>query len=176
MTTNLDFTGALDAISELCNPEIWHVRYSTHPGIGWSIKTVIPSHDIADDSVLRICDMWSMVSAMHPEIVTITKQAFDWNGSMIKDWKTVWVTDGSDVSISFNESKTPIYEITTIQDGYRNTASMIVDNLSDQLANSNEPGITKELGELLDIAEAIGSQVSEFDSQKLRSGIHIVDE
>lgn len=176
MTTDLDFTGALEAISQLDNPEIWHVRCGTHPGIGWSIKTIIPSHNIAEDSLLRICDMWAVIAAMHPETVVITKQALDWNGSVITDWKTIWIRDDMDVLLSFNESKTPVYEITSAQSGYRNTARTIIDNLTRQLANSSEPETVEELGVLLDIAETIGSQVSDFDSQKMRSGIHIVDE
>lgn len=175
MNKTIDFIGVLDVIKNLKNPEIWHVSNSTHPGIGWSIKSVMPFHEVAEPSMIRICDMWTMLSNIHPNIVKLTNKSFDWNGNELIGWKTIWIRDGLDIKITLDDNKLPKYEIITFQNGSRSVIKNIIDKLQEQIANSNNDEKI-ELESLLDICETIISQVSEFDSQNMRKNFKVIDD
>lgn len=170
-----DLSGVMEAITVLPNPEQWHVGMSTHPGIGWSIKTIIPSHDIAEPDIIRICDLWLMLQHVHPELVTVTDLACDWAGGIIDGWKTVWIADGWDIRITDGRNGIPSYEILPFQDGSKIIAKEVIDMLADQLAQSKH-GDQHSLEELAKVCEAIACQVSEMDSQIMRNSLKVIDE
>lgn len=171
-----DFSGVLETLEGFPNPEQWHVRMSTHPGIGWNIKTVIPSKPIAEQDMVRICDLWTMLSVMYPDMITITDTACDWTGKQLEEWLTVWLAEGWDIRITNDGVRgLPSYEISPADIGIRSRAKEIVDMLHARLAHSSDDD-REELETLLEACNALIGQVSEIDSQVMRKNIRILDE
>lgn len=174
--SGFDFSGVLEALEGLPNPEQWHVKMSTHPGIGWSIKTVMPSKEIADPDMVRICDLWTMLGMLYPDMITITDTACDWTGEPIEGWSTIWLADGWDVRITNDGIRgLPSYEISTPEVGIRSRAKEIVDIIQSRLAHSSDAD-RDSLETLIEACNALISQVSEIDSQVMRKNIRILDE
>lgn len=169
-----DLTDVIETIDSLPNPEQWHVKMATHPGVGWSIKTIIPSHEIAEDGMIRICDLWSMIGQTHCDLVNVTDHAYDWSGNLIDGWNTIWIRDGWDVNVTCDGGSPPAYEILPFQESSKVIAQGVLDMLSHQLAQSNTD--RQDLETLADVCEALISQVSETDSQIKRKNIKVIDE
>jgi len=173
--TEWDFLGALDVIKNGINPEIWHVRNSSHPGIGWSIKTVIPKPQFAGIESRQVIEGWVTVCAEHPTFVTWTDDAYDWEGNLLKEWQTMWVRDGYDVDQQ-EHNDSVVYKLVTAVKGREPALELVIDRIRSQLAQSNDEANTAELTELLEIAEAMLTQTSDSDSRMRRKKLKVVDD
>lgn len=172
-----DFLGVLDVIKNGTNPEIWHVRNGTHPGIGWNIKTVIPKSQFCTDDNKYIILSWLKLCVDFVMTVTWTDAAYDWNGNLLPEWQTIWVKDGFDV-VPKDPAITGInsLKLITSTNGVEPAIESVIDNLRDQLVQSNNKADIDELTELLDIAETMLLQTSESDIIARRKNIKVIDE
>ena len=175
--TDWDFVGTLDIVKNGTNPEIWHVRNNTHPGIGWSIKTVIPKLQFCQNAQKDLVYGWANLCAKHVTMVTWTDAAYDWDGNNLNEWQTMWVRDGFDV-IPADTVTAGIKDLklVTVTKGREPAIESIIDNLRAQLAQSNNVSEQDELTELLEIAEAMLTQTSDSASKTRRKNMKVVDE
>ena len=173
----MSYCGALDVIKNSTNPEIWHVRNNTHPGIGWSIKTVIPKPEYSAKESRDLIYGWVNLCAKHINHVTWTDAAYDWDGNNLDEWQTMWVRDGFDVIPSDTVTGgIPDLKLITAVKGVEPAIESVIDNLRSQLAQSNNASEQAELTELLEIAEALLTQTSDTASKTRRKNMKVVDE
>lgn len=171
-----DFTGVMDVISNGTNPEFLHARNGSHPGIGWSIKTVIPKPRYAGIDSRGIIEGWSMMCALHPMLVTWSDDAYDWAGNHLEEWQTMWVRDGWDVLRDDASEDVPVFKLVTAAKNREPAIESIVDDLRAQLVQSTDASVISELTDLLEVAEAMLSQASEQDSKAMRNNLRFVDD
>lgn len=172
-----DFRGVLGVIRDGTNPEIWHMRNGTHPGVGWSIKTVIPRPQTAGIDSRGIITGWSMICARYPMSVTWTDDSYDWAGNHLPEWQTMWVRDGFDVvSDEVLDDGTTVYTLIKAEDASERAVAAIIDQLRDQLAASTSEELTQELAELLEVAEAMVTKTSDVESKAKRKRLRVVED
>ncbi len=173
---NFDFKGVYAIISKNKNPEFWHAYNNTHPGPEWSIKTIIPKPEFADDNIKYILYGWVDLYIKHPTLVTWTKEAFDWNGNNLAEWQTIWIKNGYDV-IRENtkcEGKQG-FKLTTLTFGKDEVLESIVDNLKLQIDKTMDKTDEEEYTKLLEIVEAMLSN-NEHEIQEKRKNIKVVED
>lgn len=105
--------------SKKINPEVWHARNYIHPGYQWNIKTIIPSKKIIDLSAKFITDLWDKIEKNHPGVIQITDFAYDWDGQIIKNWRTIWLNKHIDIICNYSSVT---YEIISYDEGLKKSA------------------------------------------------------
>ena len=92
MLCELDLEDFARELASLVNPEVWHFQHGCHPGLGWHIKTVIPtglSHVFAE---------WQHMAHRHPAALILLSSACNWHGEPLLGYVTAWVRDGTDIA------------------------------------------------------------------------------
>ena len=175
MDNDWDFLGTLDAIKTRLNPEIWHVKYMSHPGIGWNIKTILPEISIANDNMKLIIMAWINMCAQFSTIVTWTDVTYDWEGNKILNWQTIWIKDGYDIIEGHDIDNNLVLRLTKANPGQEPIILKLIDNLKWQIAQCTNNANIKELEDLLEITESLLTQTSDAVSRAKRNKIKVID-
>jgi hypothetical protein len=173
--TNWDFKGVYDIIKNKRNPEFWHTTNSSHPGIGWNIKTVIPKNEFATNDIKCIIHDWEDLCVIHSTLVTWCDAAFDWDGNKLNEWQTIWIRAGYDVILEDVQGEgIHRFKIVNYIPGQEPILASIVDNLKLQLGRTMDKMEEEEYTNLLEIIEVL-VQSNEYDVQEKRKNIKVID-
>ena len=168
---NLGFIETVRTIDHLKNPEIHHYNNGSHPGVSWYIKTIIPNAT-PDSAVYAISRFWEKLQELHPRLVKIGNSAYDWDGSKIDGWCTVWVNVRIDLSVSWSDNKGFEYKIVDFDEGLKISAGKLLK----WLENSSFPdGCSAEYSRLLEISSFLQTHTVEEKSRKKRSQLRVLE-
>jgi hypothetical protein len=175
MQNQFDYTGVTDTLIAGDNPEIWHADNLTHPGLAWSIKTVIPKPEYADNDTVDIVQLYHRIAEAKYNFVKITPEAFNWNGDVLTEWDTVWVKRGWDIEfVELDDSLT--YNIVSSAKTSTDIAKSLIDSISKQLAKLDTIEEREQLLDLIEACEILSSMTSDYESKKLRSNFRVIDD
>ena len=175
MQKQFDYTGVTETLIAGDNPEIWHADNLTHPGLAWSIKTVIPKPEHADNDTVDIVQLYHRVADAQYNFVKISPEAFNWNGDRLEDWDTVWVKRGWDVEF-VEKNNVMTYSIVSSAKTSTDIAKSLIDSISKQLAKLDNIEEREELLDLIEACEIRSSMTSDYESKKLRSNFRVIDD
>lgn len=175
MQKQFDYTGVVDALINNDNPEIWHADNLSHPGLAWSIKTVIPKPEFADNDTVDIIQLYHKIAETKYNFVKITPEAFNWSGNSLEQWDTVWVKRGWDVEI-VDKNGTLDYNVCSSTKTSTDIAKSLIDSISKQLAKLDTIEDREELLDLIEACEVLFSMTSDYESKKLRSNFRVIDD
>jgi hypothetical protein len=168
---NLGLTETIRTIDHLRNPEIHHYNNGSHPGISWYIKTVIPHAD-PEDPVHEISQFWEKLQKLHPRLVRIVGTAYDWDGSKIPGWSTIWLNAKIDLAVSWSEDQGFEYKIVDFDDGLKISATKLLEWLK---SSSSPNGSPAEYSRLLEISSFLQTHTFEEKSRKKRSQLRVLE-
>ena len=175
MQKQFDYTGVIETLISGDNPEIWHADNLTHPGLAWSIKTVIPKPEHADNDTVDIIQLYHKIAETKYNFVRILPEAFDWNGNRLNEWDTVWVKRGWDIDF-VEENGVMTYNIVSSTKTATDIAKSLIDSISTQLAKLETIEAREELLDLIEACEILSSMTSDYESKKLRSNFRVIDD
>lgn len=128
---NRELKAALDTIEGSINPEIHHYRHGTHPGIKYYIKTILPGPYILNESTAPIWKFWNELSRIHPRLIRLVEKAYDWEGSIIPGWWTIWLESRIDIQWNFVQNSEIDYKVVEYEIGLKLSAKNAMDTLND---------------------------------------------
>lgn len=167
---DLEPDNILDTIEGSKNPEIHHYNHGVHPGLRWSIKTILPGPDLVSTETSILFNFWNGIQRKHPYLVRITKLAFDWNGVRLDGWWTIWVQDRID--IIWNQTEDGFsYHIVDREVGLKASSRSLVQILDSR----HTAGDQSSYNVLLGIAEFIKTYTGDHQSKINRSKIRVLD-
>ena len=176
MQTPTDFLGVIETLTNTQNPEIWHAENMSHPGIAWVLKTVVPKVEFINDDNFEIINLWTVICAAHPNIVTTTPEAYDWDGHLLEEWSTIWIINSWDIEVSSDLDRTLSYKICKFEKGVAKQAESLIDSIGHQLAQLTNIDEQEELLELLEACEALSSYTTDQDSDTIRKKFKVIDD
>ena len=175
MQKTFDYIGIIETLIGTENPEIWHADNLTHPGLAWSIKTVIPKIECADNDTVDIIQLYHKIAETKYNFVKITPEAFNWNGDLLSNWNTVWIKRGWDIEF-IDKNGVLDYTISSFAKTSVKIAETLIDSISKQLAKLDNIEDREELLDLIEACEAVSSMTTEYESKKLRANFRVVDD
>lgn len=175
MKNPFDYVGVTETLTNCDNPEIWQADNLSHPGLIWSIKTVIPKPEFADNDTVDIIQLYHSAAEIKHNFVKITPDAFNWNGDKLPEWDTVWVKRGWDIEIS-NHNGVLVSEIVNSTKTTVEIAKSLIDSISKQLAKLDKIEDREELLDMIEACEILTSTTSDYESKKLRSNFRVIDD
>lgn len=175
MQKQFDYTGVLDVLINGDNPEIWHADNLSHPGLAWSIKTVIPKPEFVDNDTVDIVQLYHRIAETKCNFVKITPDAFNWTGDSLEEWDTVWVKRGWDIEL-IDRSGTLDYSICSSTKTSTEIAKSLIDSIGKQLAKLDTIEAREELLDMIEACEVLSSMTSDYESKKLRSNFRVIDD
>jgi hypothetical protein len=94
----MNFDGVSDLLDNSVPPEITNYHQGHHPGLGWWLKTAVPTNDS-----LGVLAAWRTIQRKHPSTICITEVAYDWHGAVIPLTASIWLRDNLDVDLTWND-------------------------------------------------------------------------
>lgn len=128
-----DLKGVLDTVQLGTNPEIYHFRRGSHPGLKYYIKTIIPGPRIINDDTYVFWQFWETLATKYPRIVKLVDQAYDWHGDIILGWQTIWLEERIDISWSWSRTEGIDFHLIDYDIGIKNSGKKIIDSLDSDL-------------------------------------------
>jgi hypothetical protein len=175
MQKQFDYVGVTETLTNHDNPEIWHADNLSHPGLVWSVKTVIPKPEFADNDTVDLIQLYHKIAETRYNFVKITPEAFNWNGDRLEEWDTVWIKRGWDIEFA-DENGTLTYNICSYTKTSTDIAKSLIDSIGKQLAKLDTIEEREELLDMLEACEIMSSMTSDYESKKLRSNFRVIDD
>lgn len=176
MQKTFDYVGVIETLTATDNPEIWHADNLTHPGLSWSIRTVIPKIEFVDNDTVNIVQFWHKLAETAFNFVKITPEAFNWSGNLLPQWDTIWLKRGWDIEISELADGTLYYTVCNANTTSAKIAETLIDSIGKQLAKLENIEDREELLDLIEACEAMASLTTDYESDKLRSNFRVIDD
>lgn len=156
------------------NPEIHHYNRGSHPGLGWYIKTVSPGPDIITDETFMIHQFWKRVSGNHPRLVRLVDSAYDWSGTPIRGWWTVWLNDRIDVKWQYDPSDGFDYHIVDYDQGLKSSAKNMREIIDGLLRSRPTDDNSVSYERLAEIVEFLRTYTTDQRSKQNRAKLRII--
>ncbi len=176
MKNQFDYLGVIDTLVNGENPEIWHADNLTHPGLVWSIKTVIPKIELVDNDTVDIVQLYHNLAEKKFNFVKITPEAFNWNGEILSNWDTVWVKRGWDIEITSGKNNSLKGTVCNVSKTSAEISKSLIDSIAKQLAKLDNIEEREELLDLIEACEIVSSTTTDYESKRLRSKFRVVDD
>lgn len=164
-----DIEQTLQAITGSKNPEIYHYQHGSHPGIKWYIKTIIPGTGILNDDTYTLWTMWRHLSEHFSHLVKIVDIAYDWDGSLINQWWTIWLDQRIDVRVSWTRELGFNWKLVDYEDGLKLSAieiSSIVNNMCNNRLTEQELLKYKQLSYILEFLKTYTTDKRSKENRK----------
>lgn len=176
MQKQFDYLGVTDALINNDNPELWHADHLSHPGLSWSIKTIIPKLEFADNDTVDTIQQYHRLAETKYNFVKITSEAFNWNGDLLSNWDTVWVKKGWNVEFYKDKQGNLKSNVCSSTKTSVEIAKSLIDSLGKQLTNLNSIEEREELLDLIEACEIIASTTTDYEINQLRSKFRVIDD
>ncbi len=176
MQTTFDYIGVIETLVATDNPEIWHADNLTHPGLSWSIKTIIPKPEFADNDTVNIVQFWHKLASTKFNLVKITHDTFNWTGNLLPQWDTIWIKRGWDIEISSSTDGTLYHKVCSSSKTSAQIAETLIDNIGKQLAKLENIEEREELLDLIEACEVMLSMTTDYESARMRSNFRVIDD
>ena len=166
----LDFENVWQVISNCVPPEITHFQKQSHPGIGWRLKTVIPSSTDQD-----LFKSWLLITQKHPYAACLHETAYDWNQNLIPNALSVWTQDGIDIVID-NQSTPVNYHIIPSETSFKSSGKKLIKQINKDQKTSPEKNSQQDWHNLLCVAQLISSWTTDQQARVNRTTIKVVSD
>jgi hypothetical protein len=165
----INFESILDLLKTSVPPEISHYRRSTHPGKDWWLKTVIPTNQTAGPNI-----MWKKIQQKEPLNVLLTNSAVDWFENPIKDAHTVWVRQGIDLVVDFDETGDFTYVVKNVTDSFNEFGKIINENIMNAWEANSQNLTDIDWHNLIYISNLMSGWTSDVQADKKRKMFKVI--
>jgi len=169
-----DFSNLYQLLSESIHPEITHYQKSNHPGIGWYLKTIIPTIDVASFDSLEIYNYMVEISNHYPSLLCITPQAYNWKQETIPNWHTVWIRDGMDLHITIDSMGCITHEIDEYQVGVKHHTHVLWQEISNLNLDNFSEQQKEHLEKIADVIQFLHTYTDEATSKLARKNFRVI--
>jgi len=168
-----ELKAALDTIEGSTNPEIYHYRRGSHPGIKYYIKTILPGPYILNENTAAIWKFWNELSCVHPRLIKLIDRAYDWEGELISGWWTIWLENRIDIQWNFLNNSIIDYKILEFEIGLKLSAETAIDTLT-TITNRHTDEDTACYEKLKDISVFLGTYTSDDMAERNRKKFMVI--
>jgi hypothetical protein len=165
----MNFDDVWELLDSTVPPEVTHYREGSHPGMGWWLKTVIPS-----DQTCSVTKAWQTLAEKNQNMITLVEVAYNWHGQIINGATSIWLRNQQDVDLDMIQGQwhyviRPYDESVNVW-GHRLADSIKIWHKFNKTSASSNHGWHK----LKDVAKLLQNWTSNQQAQIKRKGFKLV--
>lgn len=161
----MNFDGLWQILENSVPPEITHYQRGEHPGVGWWLKTVVPTN-----SQSPIYLAWDAIQQKHPRLVRMEPTAYDWFQTPIVNTSSVWINQKVDVTLSETDNQFS-YVLGDYDTSFNIWGVKLIQELEQQKSPELDP---HDWHKLCDVAYLMKSWTTDRQANNNRKGLKIV--